>query len=241
MNDELPAGIPAPASSLKPILMNILSIFFLALACLCPALSLMIYAAPDSALNPLPPGGRATAVVLPTSTDTPILQFPPTWTPTPTVEAKATSTRPPAGTAGPTDTLVYNNPNPQGTPKEFVPFVVEGGNPTYSASPEGCSWLGVAGVVYDLSRAPVNNLIVSVHGLLSGDTLDLEQLTGEPSDGQNGDFILQLAEQPVLSLNSLSIQLFDGNRTPLSEKIVFNTYAACDKNLITVTFIQVNP
>jgi hypothetical protein len=240
MNDELPLESPASGPSLKPILFNILSIFFLGLACLCPAFALMIFAAPDSALNPLPPGERFVATVTPTLTDTPFIEFPPTWTSTVTLERTVRATRAPVQTSGPTDTPVLN-PNPQDTPKPFFPFVVEGGNPTYSASPNGCTWLGVAGVVYDLSHNPLDNLLVQVQGKLAGQTIDLEQITGSVSDALDGEFEFKLAEQPVLSLNTLWIQLLDGNRNPISDKIVFNTYSACDKNLITVVFIQVNP
>jgi hypothetical protein len=240
MNDELPLERPASGPSLKPILFNILSIFFLGLACLCPAFALMIFAAPDSALNPLPPGGRLVATVTPTVTETPLIAFPSTWTPTVTLEWTVQATRAPAQTSGPTDTPVFN-PNPKDTPGPFFPFVVEGGNPTYSASPNGCTWLGVAGAVYDLSHNPLDNLFVQIQGKLSGQTIDLEQITGSAAGGEGGEFEFKLADQPVLSLNSLRIQLLDGTRNPISDKIVFNTYAACDKNLITVIFIQVNP
>jgi hypothetical protein len=239
MDHELPLESPAAGPSLKPIVFNILTIFFIGLSCLCPAFSLMIYAAPDSALNPLPPGGRIVLTVTPTFTETPLIDFPPTWTPTGTPAFTAVVTRTPASTSGPTDTLVYN-PNPQDTPKPFFPFVVEGGNPTYSASPNGCSWLGVAGAVYDLSRNPLDNLIITLTGQLSGKAVDLEQITGTVSDELQGEFEFLLGDQPALSLNALRIQLLDGNRTPISDKIVFNTYAACDKNLITVVFIQTN-
>ncbi len=224
--------------TLKSILFNILSIFFLALSCLCPAFSLMIFAAPNSAFNPLPQRGAAaaTAVVLPTPTATPILQFPPTWTPTFTQAAAQSTVRLSLPTEPPAD-----NPNPNETTEPFVPFVLEGGAPVYSASPKGCNWLGVAGAVYDLSHAPLNNLFVRVTGTLSGDDLTMDQISGAPSDGLNGDFEFQLGKRPILSLNSLSIQLLDGTLTPISDKISFNTYGTCDKNLITINFIQVNP
>jgi hypothetical protein len=238
MNDEFPVESSGPA--LKPILFNILSIFFLGLSCLCPAISLMIFVAPNSPLNPLPPGGRFVATVTPTFTVTSIIEFPPTWTPTATLELTVAATRAPSRTSGPTDTPVFNQ-NPQDTPKPFSPFIIEGGNPTYSASPKGCSWLGVAGAIYDLSHNPLDNLFVQIQGKLSGNTIEMEQITGADTDGQDGGFEFQLADQPVLSLNTLRIQVLDGNRNPISDKIVFNTYSACDKNLITVVFIQVNP
>jgi hypothetical protein len=240
MNDELPVESSESGLSLRPILFNILSIFFLVLSCLCPAFSVLIFAAPNSALNPLRPGGATPTVVLPTNTLTPIIDFPSTWTPTASLKAAATTTRTPARTSEPTSTLVYN-PNPQDTPKPFFPFTVEGGNPTYSASPKGCSWLGVSGAAYDLSHAPLNNLLVRVYGTLSGSTIDMEQVTGSISDGKNGDFEFKLSDNPILSLNTLGIQLLDGNRSSISDKIVFNTYAGCDKNLITVIFVQANP
>jgi hypothetical protein len=240
MNDELPIESSVSGPSLKPILFNILSIFFLGLSCLCPALSVMIFVAPDSGLNPLPPGGRFVPTVTPTFTITPVIDFPATWTRTATAEWTVPATLTPVRTSGPTDTPVYNL-NPQDTPKPFFPFVVEGGNPTYSASPKGCSWLGVAGAVYDLSHNPLDNLLVQIQGKLSGKTVDTEQITGAATEGPDGGFEFKLADQPALSLNALRIQLLDGNRTPISDKIVFNTYAACDKNLITVVFIQVNP
>ncbi len=240
MTDELPMENPSALPALKPILFNILSIFFLGLSCLCPAFALMLFVAPDSGLNPLPPGGRFVATLTPTLTETPPIVFPPTWTPTVTLGLTVPATLAPDRTSGPTDTPVFN-PNPQDTPKSFFPFVVEGGNPTYSASPNGCSWLGVAGLVYDLSHNPLNNLVVQVQGKLSGNTIDKEQITGTLSGNKDGGFEIQLGGEPVLSLNSLRIQLLDGNRNPISDKITFNTYAACDKNLITVVFIQVNP
>jgi hypothetical protein len=236
MSDEFPVGNPAAGLALRPILFNILAIFFLVLTCLCPAFSLLIFASPDTALNPLPPRGLPTATAAATNTHTPIIDFPPTWTPTATAQPTETFTRP----AAPTETLVYN-PNPQDTPAPFVPFVVEGGNPVYSASPNGCAWLGVEGRVFDLTRTPLNNLLVRVQGTLSGKTIDLEQISGRADPGKDGEFAFKLADEPVLSLNSLSIQLLDGNRNPISDKIVFNTYAGCNKNLITVIFVQVNP
>jgi hypothetical protein len=237
MSDEVPMVGTESTPALKSILFNILSIFFLVLACLCPAFSLMVFAAPNSALNPLPPGRIGVAAVLPTNTQTPVISFPPTWTPTVTLALTSTATL--RDDATPTDTSVYNL-NPQDTPKPFFPFVVEGGNPTYSASPKGCTWMGVAGKVFDPSHTPINNLLLQLHGTLSGQTIDLEQVTGSIGGDRTGEFEFRLADKPALSLNSFWILLLDGNRTPISDKIIFNTYAACDKNLITVNFIQVN-
>ena len=242
MSDETPMEYSDSSPALKPILFNILAAFFLVLSCLCPGFSIAIFAAPNSVLNPLPPGGAGAGIVIPTSTQTPVIEFPPTWTPTVFVESTLTLTRTPSDSSRSTatDTLSYD-PNPGATQKPFFPFIVEGGNPSYSASPKGCAWLGITGAVYDIAHSPLNNLLIRVQGKLSGNTIDMEQTTGSVRDDQEGEFEFGLADQPVLSLNALWIQLFDGNRNPISDKIVFNTYAGCDKNLITANFVQVNP
>jgi hypothetical protein len=241
MSDEIPVEELDSGPALKPILFNILALFFLILSCLCPGFSIAIYAAPYSGLNPLPPKRFDAGINLPTSTQTPLIDFPPTWTPTVTLEPSFTATPSPSREAGATLTATLQNFSDPNATQSTFPFIVEGGNPKYSASPKGCAWLGVAGTVYDGAHIPLNNLWVVVNGKLSGNTINLEVVTGSVYADQEGEFEFKLADSPILSLNSLSIQLMDGNRVPISEKIVFNTYAGCDKNLITVIFAQVNP
>jgi len=237
MNDELPMEGAGPGPSLSPILLNILAIFFLVLSCLCPGYSLVIFAAPDSPFNPLPPGGFGRWTDTPTSTQTPVIYYPPTWTPTESLVPTAFLTRTPGPAATPTITLYYdpNNPNP---PTTVFPFSPESGSPTYTASPKGCGWMGIAGTVYDPNRAPLNNLLVHLQGGLSGGTFDVDQVTGSVRDDQDGEFEFTLADEPVLSYRSLSIQLLDADRNPLSDKIFFDTFPGCDKNLVTLNIIQ---
>jgi hypothetical protein len=33
----------------------------------------------------------------------------------------------------------------------------------------------------------------------------------------------------------------DANKVPLSDKIVFNTYEGCDRNLVQINFVEVSP
>ncbi len=215
--------------------------FFLALSCLCPGYSIVIFAAPNSALNPLPPGGFGRWTATPTSTQTPVIYYPPTWTPTVTLEPTLFLTHTPGPPVTPTITLYYdpNNPNPVATQAPQFPFILEGGNFAYSASPKGCAWMGIAGVVFDSSHIPMNNLLIHVQGNLSGTTLDVDQVTGSVRDDQEGEFEIKLADKPVGSFGALSIQLMDGGRNPISDKNTFDTYLGCDKNLITANFVQV--
>jgi hypothetical protein len=221
--------------SLRPIVLNILSIFFLILSCLCPGLSLAIFASPNSLFNPLPPRPAMTADIGPTATVTPLYELPPTWTPT----GSPTQTNTPqavTATLRPTATI-----NPGATEGTTFPFVMEPGSPIYQPSPKGCAWLGVGGVVYDASHTPINNLFVDVGGKFLGQAIHMEMVTGPIHGSEGGEFEFQLADKPALSLNSLWLQLLDANRVPLSDKIVFNTYEGCDRNLVQINFSQIGP
>jgi hypothetical protein len=204
----------------KSILMNILSIFFLIATCLCPVCSLMIFISPQVFFNPLPPHTATVAYIPPTNTST--FEFPPTWTPSNTPEPSSTRTQ-----------LLPT----QGT---FYPFVVEEGRPIYGPSLKGCNWLGVVGAIYDLNHNPFNNLLIHLTGELAGNPIDRQQVTGSLGTDRNGEYEFQLADRPILSLNSLYIEVVDANQTPLSEKLRFNAYDGCDRNEIKINFVQVS-
>jgi hypothetical protein len=217
----------------RPIVINILTIFFLILSCLCPGLSLVIFVSPHSLINPLPPRTALPAIVPPTPTVTPLYELPPTWTPTETSTRENTLV-PVTATLSPTV-----NPNPVTTESTAFAFVLEEGSPKYQPSPKGCTWLGVAGVVYGASHTPINNLFVDVDGKFSGQPVHMQVVTGPIHSTDGGEFEFRLADKPTLSLNSLWIQLFDANQVPLSDKIVFNTYEGCDRNLIEINFKEI--
>ena len=67
----------------------------------------------------------------------------------------------------------------------------------------------------------------------------MEVVTGPINTTPGGEFEFRLSDKPALSLNSLWIQLLDGNKVPLSDKIVFNTYDGCDRNLVQLNFVEV--
>jgi hypothetical protein len=66
-------------------------------------------------------------------------------------------------------------------------------------------------------------------------------VTGPIHTTGGGEFEFRLADKPTLSLNSLWIQVLDANKVPLSDKIVFNTYEGCDRNLVQINFVEVSP
>jgi hypothetical protein len=227
MDEEIPLEINEPNTSLTPLLCNILAMFFLFLACLCPGFSALIFAAPDFPLNPLPPGGFGKWSPTPTSTQTPVIYYPETWTPSPSQEQ----------TIRPSHTPLQVTPT--GTSAEALfPFIVRSGHPEYSPSPQGCAWMGIAGTVTDSEGSPISNLLVVVLGELAGNAIDIEQITGSISEDRIGEYEITLADDPVFSVNSLSIQLLDGEWNAVSKRVIFNTFAGCDRNLITLDFVQ---
>jgi hypothetical protein len=236
MNDDINAPAAEPVPDLKPILLNILAIFFLLMSCFCSAYSGAIFLAPDSAINLMPP--RPGGFFGPTLTRTSLYHFPPTWTPT--LTAEPTQTRTPRPTEASNGLMPTITSIPSDTPEGMVtsPFMQEGNAPQYSASLKGCAKLYVGGYVYDSTRAPINNLYLHLTGSLQGTAVDQEMVTGSDPDYKDGGYEFTLDSTPVFSLHSLSLQLLDANRNVISEKVIFNTYEGCDKNLVTINFIQ---
>jgi hypothetical protein len=106
------------------------------------------------------------------------------------------------------------------------------------AHPEfGCSWLGVGGQVFSFPGKPVKGIIVEVGGELAGVETRLLSVTGGTAIYGDGGYEFTLAQQPVESLSTLWIQLFDIAGKSLSDKIAFNTYEDCTRNLVLVNFV----
>ena len=126
-----------------------------------------------------------------------------------------------------------------------MPFDVSPGTPVSTSSaafhPEvGCDWMGVAGQVFDLSGAPISGQQVRIGGFLGGKAVDMLTLSGLTSAyGTAGFYEFTLGEELIASNGSLWVQLLDQAGLAMSEKIFFDTFDSCDKNLIFVNFKQV--
>lgn len=98
--------------------------------------------------------------------------------------------------------------------------------------------MGVAGQAVDKNNSPVLYLVVRLGGSLDGNAIDLLTLTGTaPAYGQSG-FEFVIGNQPVASNGTLWIQLLEQGDKPLTDKIYFNTFADCNKNLILIRFTK---
>lgn len=163
----------------------------------------------------------------------------------PTAEWTA-SALPPVETAAPAATLaptVTNAPTIQETitPEPTI-FPLETIQPAYLANfnhPEkGCSWMGAAGQVFEADGKPAVGLVVVVQGDLGGTPVDMVSMTGQATAYGPGGFEIELANKPVASTSSISIQIFDLEGKPLSGTYTFDTLADCQKNLVLINFTR---
>ena len=200
---------------------------------------------PGSALNPFPPRALPTALEFftPTATIPPLAS---TWTPSPTIEPTATRTGIPTWTPIPTNTLFVLTrgtatriPTVTRTPKATsmpVTTTVSYMDSSYYHPDVGCNWLGVAGQAVDKDNAPIMYLTLHLGGTLSGQSVDYLSLTGTaPNYGISG-FEFHLGDKPVASNGTLWIQVLDQSGQPLTDKVYFDTFDSCEKNLVLFRF-----
>jgi hypothetical protein len=97
----------------------------------------------------------------------------------------------------------------------------------------------VGGQVFDLSGSPVSGLIVHLGGTLGSQTFDQDTVTGFSDKYGPESYEFKLADSPIASTKSLWIQVRDQAGLPMSDKLYFDTYAACNQNLIIIYFQQI--
>jgi hypothetical protein len=240
---------PQPARKASALVFNVLTVVILITTICLAGVFISIFINPNSGLNPFPPPTLPVAISLPSATPTFGVSLPPTWTPVPTKEPTATYTPRPTATLPPTETAFPLAPQESETPAPpsgGMPFILQSGSPVAIANiayPEsGCDWLGVAGQVFDLSGAAVPGQQVQMGGVLAGSPVPggvMITLTGLAPQYGPGYFEFTLGDKPVASKGTLWIQLLDQTGLPMSEKVYFDTYDDCQKNLIVINFKQV--
>jgi hypothetical protein len=103
----------------------------------------------------------------------------------------------------------------------------------------GCNWIGVAGQVFDVQQAPLQNLILHLEGVWNGATVSLEALSGSSALYGPAGYEFKLGTQPRDSTQSLWIQVMDATHKAVSARVYLDTYNDCARNLILVNFVQV--
>jgi hypothetical protein len=238
---------PQSTGSISGVIFNVLTVLVLLMVLCVTAGFLAIFFNPNSGLNPFAPPTLPPRMSLPTGTPTPRSVLPPTWTPSPSPEPTLTLTPVPTSTPFPTETpFPLFTATLEGTkPVGGMPFVVGAGTPIGTSSapfhPDaGCNWLGVAGQVFDLSTASISGQQIRLGGTLAGTPIDMLSLTGlAGSYGSPGFYEFVLGDTAIASQATLWVQLLDQAGIPMSEKVFFDTYDNCEKNLVFINFQQV--
>lgn len=237
---------------------NVLTLVVLLVLLGAVVVMLVIFTNPNSGVNPFPPPDLPGKLILPTSTSTATSFQAVSPTVTPTIEVTESS-------IVPTTVLPTLAPSPTtqvmvvpGTPSAVQPTQpaaeeVDNGRFVFGlqAPPQGlsvtlydptreCSWMGVAGRIFDIQNRPVKGIRVAVTGFLGGRQIELLSLSGTALQYGPSGYEFTLAEAPIASTGRLTIQLFDQSDLPLSPAVTFDTYAECESNLVLVDFKQVN-
>ncbi len=222
---------------------NLLTVLVLITMCVLSGAFIAIYLNPNLPINPLPPPTMPVPLSLPTNTLLPPA-LPPTWTATVTVTPLPSNTPEPK-TPTPTETQIPTGISipPTATLVSSYPFALQGqptGIDVAVLYPErDCQWMGVGGQVVDLQGRPVTGITVQLGGTLNGKVMDQTTLTGLATKYGEAGYEFELAKEPIATSQTLWVRLVDQARLPLSGKVLFDTYAECQKSLMIVNFRQV--
>jgi hypothetical protein len=141
-------------------------------------------------------------------------------------------------------------------PLELTPTITQQPvfeNPLYILQPGAPAWLPnfsdptgacenqtVAGQVFDLNGVPVENLVIEVKGQYDNEDIDQLTLTGVSPIYGPGGYEFLISNQLVATSDSLYLQIFDLTGRKVSHEVYFDTYAACNKNLVLINFSETN-
>lgn len=230
------------------LLWNILTIVVLVGVLCLGGYFLSILINPTSSLNPLPPRSLPTAMQFFTPTST-VAPQPATWTPSPTIQPSPTRTEAPTWTPFPSNTPFSLSPGGRGTPMRTptasrtpkatsmpVTTTVSYLSSAYYHPDAGCNWFGIAGQAVDKNNAPIMYLTLHLGGSLNGMTIDQLGLTGTAPDYGVAGFEFYLGDNPTNSVGTLWIQVLDQSGEALTNRVYFDTFDNCEKNLVLFRF-----
>ncbi len=101
-----------------------------------------------------------------------------------------------------------------------------------------CDWMGVAGQVFDLEGKPQTGFVVQVGGELEGSEILLLAITGGNTAVGVGGYEIVLSDHVIASSHKLWIQLFNLDGKSLSDKVYFDTFNDCSKNLLIINMTE---
>ncbi len=231
---------PEPKKKPSPVLWNLLTVVALLATLGLGCYYLSIFINPNSGINPFPPALLPTLFQTDTSTPTRIPQ-PATWTPTVTIQPSPSRTKAPTWTLLPqmvtpslTGTIPTATITTTAMPAEAeIAYVTS----TDVLPDTSCNWQGIGGKVIGTDGKPLAFQVIQVGGTLDGKLINFLTVSGTATAFGQAGFELVLSEDhTAASVQTLWIQLLDNNSKLLTNKIYFDTYTDCGRNLIMVTF-----
>lgn len=139
-------------------------------------------------------------------------------------------------------TATPEEPTPEPTLETTEQYIVQEGTPTYLsnfANPdEGCDWMGVAGQVFDEEGNEVLDLVIVVGSTLEEIAGELSSQTGTALSYGPGGYEIKLTDTSLDTSETFWIEVRNTYGSTLSERIYFDTFADCEKNLILINFVQ---
>ena len=212
------------------------------LACLVPLflLTLIIFINPHSPINPFPPPMMPAIAELGQSTKAPDF-FSTQGNNQPDV---VLSTEP--GNTPIIPNPVVTQPLMEVTSEPVIDFhyavlnapaAINGG--LIVADHGNCQWMGVGGQVVGMDGKPIPAIKVQLGGVLNDTEVNLTSLSGTSLQYGPAGFEFTLSERPVESNKTLWVRLLSDIDEPLSDRVYFNTYDSCDRNLVVINFKQI--
>jgi hypothetical protein len=213
---------------------------------------LMIFTNPAASYNPYPPPTMPVPILLPTLTETPY-RLPPTWTPTADGSvSNQTAATPTAimATQLPDDGMTLETIESEATEPAngFYAFALQSAPAPINASilkpdlqsTDGlCTWMGVGGQVLDIQGSPYTGVGIQLGGQQNGRTILLTSLTGTALQYGPAGYEFKISEVPDATVHNYWLRLVDQANLPLSDRIYFDTYDTCDKNLVIINLKQI--
>lgn len=237
-----------PKSKILNLILNVFTGLILLITIAIISLQITIFLNPKVSFNPFPPYELPEALVIqyPTQIATQEVVVP---TSTPEIVFEPTETITPSATS--TEIFIDGTPIAEETPLEptetpfsgYYAFALRNDINAIESSlirPNyGCDWVGVAGQVFDLQGRPVVGVRVWLRGTYENKRINFYSLTMESSPYGPSGFEFRLGDKPLNTTGQLSIQLLDQAGIPISERIYFDTFEDCEKNLILINFKQI--
>jgi hypothetical protein len=196
--------------------------------------------ATESAPDTTPPTGGGIVPseesIVPEGTSTPTIEAQGVYPAPATSSSEGTPAPKAAGTPGTNSVFLPAIVNEK--PPDF-PFILQSTGVMAIQGFYGCNWAGVGGQTFDLAGIPIQNLYLHLEGVWSGKAVSIEALSGSASQYGPAGYEFKLGTMTMDSSQSLWVQVLDSTRKAISDRVYFDTYNDCARNLVLVNFNQV--